>query len=137
MIKYFVLCSAIVLLFATDGFSQSRRKIASKKTANDTITISGVKVKNFYKTAEAIHGDTVILLIGDNSIVFHKNSDTFQMSAMATAPSDFKKNRRLVEGQLLKILGVTRSDACKLRVTLTKNAPGGWDGKEYGLSFCK
>lgn len=135
--KNLVLCFVIVLLFAINGFSQSKRKTLSKKITSDTITVSGVKVKNFYKTAEAIHGNVVILLIGDNSIVFYKNSDEFSMSAMATAPSDFKKNRRLVEGEFLRILGVTRTDACKLRVRLTKNAPGGWDGKEYGLSFCK
>lgn len=126
-----------MFFFATDGFSQSRRKTTSKKASNNTITINGVKVKNFYKTAEANYGDVVLLLSGNNTIQFDKNRNTFQMSAMATSASEFKKNRTFVEGQLLQILGLTRSDACKLRVTLTKNSPGGWDGKEYGLSFCR
>ena len=104
MIKCFILCLAVIVLFATDGFSQSRRKTTSKKASNNTITINGVKVKNFYKTAEANYGDVVLLLSGDNTIQFDKNRNTFQMSAMATSASEFKKNRTSVEGQLLQIL---------------------------------
>lgn len=133
MAKSCVLCLTAIFLLAADGFSQSRRSTSSP---DDKIVISGVLVNNFYKKNEANYGDSILLLIGDNTITYFKNENTFRISVMAITPAEFRKNRDVVERQFLRILGVTRVDACKLQVKETANSPGGWDGKTYGLSFC-
>lgn len=133
MAKSCVLCLIAILLFAADGFSQSRR---SPSSPDDKIVISGVRVNNFYKKNEANYGDSILLLIGDNTITYFRNENTFRISVMAITPAEFRKNRDIVERQFLRLLGVTRVDACKLQVKETANSPGGWDGKTYGLSFC-
>lgn len=136
MIKRYVFCLIAILPLVTNGFSQSKPSTPSKKMTDDKIVLNGVRVNNFFKKNIGSYGNVILLISGTNPVQYDKNRNTFQIAVEAITPSDFRKNQKVVESQLLKLLGITRKDACRLKVEETANSPGGWDGKKYGLSFC-
>lgn len=113
----------------------------SKIFNNMTITgKNGEKIKIYniekLKNTEKI-GDTDIILADtpEFSISYYRPDQSFAISIMS---KNFKDSREKAEKNLLKILGLSSEEACKLKLTLSTptfiNAEIA--GGNYGLSFC-
>lgn len=137
--KRIAFCISITLLISMSASAQSKRRNSSKSRTITIgkILIDGVRVNDFYRKNIGSYGDTINLVGGTNAVQFDKNRSVFQITVEAVSKSDFKQNRRIIEAQFLNLLGITKADACRLKVEETKNSPGGWDGATFGLSFCK
>lgn len=103
----------------------------------DRVIISGVTVKNFFKTAEEItsYGDVVIVNKPEYRILYQANFNQFLVNILS---SPFEGVKAQAEKEFLRILDVTAPQACSLNVILATPRFANPDeaGKEYGLSFC-
>ncbi len=103
-----------------------------------TITIGtpkgSVVVNNFYKVAAGAEERFIIIVRNDNyDIAYDVDYSGFSLN-IKQAPVD--SNRLSAEADLLKILGVSQADACKLNVGEAfplNSTPG---AVRLGLSFC-
>ena len=119
----------------------------SLRTSQGTIA-----VKNFYSKATAVTPDTVALRddfrnLDHYQMGYNRLNSQFYIMLDTYSLEDAVKYRRVAEADFLHLLGVTRSDACKLNVDLRVNptyvqaVPAGNFPKDlslrnYGLSFC-
>ncbi len=98
----------------------------------------GVTVKNFYKTAKEIIEQTEVILAEtkDYLIVYHAVTSNFDIEFLSKA-SNFDIILASAENDFLSRPGISKSDACKLDVTV--NIPYGRNlivGGPHPLSFC-
>lgn len=104
----------------------------------DRVIISGVTVKNFFKTAEEItpYGDVVIVNKPEYRILYQANFNQFLVNILS---SPFEGVKAQAEKEFLRILDVTALQACSLNVIIATPRFANPDeaGREYGLSFCK
>ena len=111
--------------------------------AGDTTTLTTpqgpLTVNNFYKTANKTIEATVFLAdLPDYSIVYFSNTNQFLINLNAYTAADALKDRQMAEANLLKILGITKTQSCQL--TLHEAVPFSYNESlstaDYGLSFC-
>jgi hypothetical protein len=103
-----------------------------------------VSVKNFYASnPTVIHGGSVVLKQTDNYLLLYDPNDDIPDNQtgrfwVQIAGSPFERWRQLAEKDLLTILGINQSDACKLDVVVgvvySRGNP--LNGKSFPLSFC-
>jgi len=123
--------------------AQAKRKVSPKQNASNKITLNGVKLNNFYKKNEGNYGEVINITkvgdseVGGSNVAFEDYGKAFVIYITASDDREFKRNRALIESKFLKVLGITKSDACKLNVRENRsNGPSTWDGTWFGLSFC-
>lgn len=96
-----------------------------------------VVVKNFYSANPSVvdGGGMVIKNTAGYRIVYDRSGSSFWLAILARP---FGTWQNAAEQDLLKTLGITESDACKLRVSSgVPYAPGDpLDGGSFPLSFC-
>ena len=104
----------------------------------DRVIISGVTVKNFFKTAEEItsYGDVVIVDKPEYRILYQANFNQFLVNILS---SPFEGVKAQAEKEFLRILDVTAPQSCSLNVVLAtpRFANPQEAGREYTLSFCQ
>lgn len=100
-----------------------------------------VRVKNFFKkyplTAPEIYGDALVQLPCDT--VYNGTTKTFDMavSMSGTSYQEFRRSREQLQNQLLRILGISRKDACKLNIKVAAvNKYADFGPEFYQSSFC-
>lgn len=101
-------------------------------------TSSGVvRVKNFYKAAEKVIEQTEIVIkeTPEYLFLYHAASGDFELRVLGKSP---RSSRARAEEELLRLLGLSQEEACKLQVSVS--VPYGADpllkGGIYPLSFC-
>lgn len=101
-----------------------------------TIKSKGVDVNNPYIGAKehTKEGDALSVKTEDFEIAYLGEFDEFVIT-VNTEP--FEEKRRLAEEALLKRLGVSEADACKLKVNISPPKKGDDLIPRYGLSFCE
>lgn len=97
-----------------------------------------VETKNFYKSATEITPQNDALITDDPEfqILYYTADSSFFITLLKTP---LEATRQKAETELLNKLGISKEDACRLRVAV--GAPYWVDevrgGEELGLSFCK
>lgn len=96
-----------------------------------------IEVNNVYKNPAAnLANNAVAVIENDNYITdFYPQDESF---AISIQNSDLKTARAKAESDFLQALGITKEQACSLKVTLGVPyyvSPTA-SGKNYGLSFC-
>lgn len=103
-----------------------------------TIEVSGVNVKNPYENTVKIdtQGDSLMQENPGYSLVYLRPFNEFLISITA---SPFEKNRKLAEEAFLLRMGITQTDSCRLKVTITTplSINPNEAGQSYPLSFCQ
>ncbi|MDP2676685.1 MAG: hypothetical protein Q8O83_03300 [bacterium] len=122
-------------------FPISRNATPPPLPTSDTVTLitekGTVTTKNFLKNAASIGSDVYSLTdpfaTGDFGILYLRKNNSFLIS-IRTKPIDAA--RQEAEQEFLRLLGISRNEACNLLISV--GAPGVIDPlqKEYGLSFC-
>lgn len=104
----------------------------------DRVIISGVAVKNFFKTAEEItsYGDVVIVNKPEYRILYQANFNQFLVNILSSPFSGIKAQ---AEKEFLRILDVTAPQSCRLNVVIATPLLANRQeaGREYTLSFCR
>lgn len=112
-------------------------RITSPSVSGDKVDIKGVTVNNFYKSAISSDemGNYLIYDSPKSQIAYLSQFEFFQIS-VNTSP--FLTEREDAEKQLLKILGISEQEACRLTVYVStpEFADPQYSGKRYNLSFC-
>lgn len=102
------------------------------------ILISDIPVNNFIKSVKKINsnGDMLIEDNGSYHIVYFPNTRQFLLSIQQ---SPFEKYRIEAEAALLNLLGINKTQACKLDTVITTPffANPEEAGQSYKLSFCE
>lgn len=100
-----------------------------------TIESHGVTINNPFTNAKAytVQGDALSVKTEAYEIVYLKNFDEFIITILN---EPFEANRKIAEEDLLKRLGITQSQACSLKVSVSPPAKQDELSPRYGLSFC-
>ncbi|MFC1625584.1 hypothetical protein ACFL1Q_00880 [Patescibacteria group bacterium] len=110
----------------------------TKQEDTSSTTVSGVKMRDFYKTASKIDEAGDMLLFGkeEYSIYFFPNEKHFLITILK---SPFQEIRLQAEKEFLKLLDISEEDACKLNsnVVTPRFANSEEAGKYFKLSFCE
>lgn len=121
----------------SDGGTGSNQQPGGSDKKITYETNSGyIQVRNFYdKPVRRVPGETVVEENKDFSI---SSFDDYGSFAIAITSEPVKENRRRAEQAFLKDLGISKQDACKLKVQLevSYKANSRLAGPNYGLSFC-
>ncbi|HMS22271.1 MAG TPA: hypothetical protein PKA38_00755 [Candidatus Levybacteria bacterium] len=149
MLTFFVLVGIVVvgslIIFLLSSAPQKAppqtviipTKIPSALPTTDTITISGIPIKNPYISPVQLdtQGDSLMTRTETYNLVYLKPFNEFLIS-ITGAP--FEINRQLAEKAFLKRLGVTEEQACQIKVTITTpvSVNPAEAGQKYQLSFC-
>ncbi|MFA6106061.1 MAG: hypothetical protein WC745_00065 [Patescibacteria group bacterium] len=131
-----LIISFFALLFTLSGGLFSRQfgkkfEIPAKEGEDGMI-----KVNDFRKGSEKLLYGMYFLDENQNyTITYYVPGNLF---GITINNSEVKKTRSRLEKDLLKILGITKSDACKLKVSMFVPAYVNeqYAGTNYGLSFC-
>lgn len=119
--------------------NQTNQAIPTGKTFVIPTDDGDVVVKNFFRTGEPLKGEESGVLMeetSDYAILFY----TKQKEVLITLKSKpVISAKQKAEEALLRLLGTTKEDACKLffSVRTTIYVDPDLAGKELGLSFCK
>lgn len=114
----------------------------NKKTpgTDGSILIGGVsgnvETKNFKQKPLIKSGDALAFRQSNlYEIVYYAKDDSFMITILGEPP---QKARDDAESAFLEALGVSRADACNLKVWVGVpiNVSGRWPGQNLGLSFC-
>lgn len=101
------------------------------------INVSGIDINNVYKFTKIINdrGDVDFLKNNDYEFTYLPEFQKFYITILSTP---FENVRIRAENSFIQTLGITRSEACKLKVdTATTIAVDPQHaGKSYALSFC-
>lgn len=114
-------------------------KMPSSSDPTMTINTSGgtITTNNVYKNS--------LYPLSKNGVAFHDNSDYYaafypedQGFLIVLQNSDIKLVRNKAEAEFIQTLGITKEQACLLKVSITIPADISeqYSGKVYGLSFC-
>ncbi len=108
-----------------------------------------VTMKNFYNEAAAVNQATVFLRIDFRDTYhyemgYNRQNSTFYIMLDTYSLADAIEYRSVAEDDFLNLMGISKSDACKLRVDLRVNPTYVTAGNypidlaqmNYGLSFC-
>lgn len=103
-----------------------------------------VRVKNFYNSAQQILGNQVIVLSSKGiefEIHYERSSSLFTLLLLPDSDKRYGEYLRLAEHAFLAVLGITKSDACRLNVVVEitetyKDTFGLKAPLETSLSFC-
>lgn len=102
------------------------------------ILISDISVNNFTKSVKKINqnGDMLVEDSGTYQIVYFPSTSQFLLSIQQ---SPFEKYRIEAETALLNLLGINKTQACKLDTVITTPFFANPDeaGQLYKLSFCE
>ncbi len=97
-----------------------------------------VSVNNFYQNADSITQDQQTVVLQDKpeySIVYNVSDSSFIISILSMP---LEASRQAAEAAFLTQLGISKTDACKLRVS--EGVPIGvsdqYPGENFPLSFC-
>ena len=105
---------------------------------SSTITISGVKMKDFYKSDPKVNerGDVTLADEEGFDILYFSKENSFLISILG---SPFESVRIDGEREFLNLLNINETEACKLDVAITTPlfANRNEAGKIYKLSFCE
>ena len=112
--------------------------------SSDGLTFSGpggtVRTNDFYAAAVASTSYAVTLYADDavGIIDFYPETRSFNIGVSGITNGVFGANRATLEQELLRLLGVSQEDACKLPVFLGTGGTGNedLDGVPFNLSFC-
>src|SRR3989338_2321121 len=104
----------------------------------DRIKISNIEVNNFYTKAESISSDGVVSIFnnGQYQIGYIGRGGFFQILVL---DFPFDRVREEAENEFVKILGISKEEACLLPVNLTTHqyANPEYAGEIFPLSFCQ
>lgn len=104
----------------------------------DTFVVSGVTVKNFYKSKTDKNSTNDVLLFEnkDYSISYVPLYEQFVLTLWSP---EFLKVRTQAEQKLLELIGVNRTNACQLNVQegVPIKVKSPYAGGAYPLSFCQ
>lgn len=104
----------------------------------EKITAAGVSVANFYKTADQVlpNRDVIIKDNNDLQFVYYSRGDYFLLSINN---SPFEETRKKSEKELLDILKINESEACKLKIRIITPQWVNPDfaDQDYPFSFCQ
>ena len=107
------------------------------KEWGDRIKISNIEVNNFYTDAQSISSDGVVSIFnnGQYQISYIGRGGFFQISVVHFP---FDRVREEAENEFVKILGISKEEACLLPVNLTtpQYANPEYAGEIFPLSFC-
>jgi len=104
----------------------------------ETFTISGVTVKNFYKTSKEKNSM--------NDVLFFENANysmtyvgPFEQFYISIKNPNFLLTREQAEQKFLELLAISETDACKLKVeeSVPQKSESAYAGGVYSLSFCQ
>jgi hypothetical protein len=127
----FILACLIVVLKIGKGF------LLQKNTSQNTLSVSGVLVKDFTKDIENPNDKSFITIVQTESyhIFFIPNQSLFYISVIQ---SPFEKYKDEAEQKLLEVLDIEKVEACGLKVDITtpNSANPNHSGQIYNLSFC-
>lgn len=105
---------------------------------SESFVISGVTVKNFYKNPEDSNSTSDVLFFenADYSMTYVGAFEQFYISISNT---NFLSTRDMAETKFLSILGISKLDACKLKVeeSVPIKSKSPYAGGVYPLSFCE
>ena len=103
---------------------------------NNTIESSGVEINNPFLSPKDLttRGDVLFEKNPNFEIMYLKSFDEFLITILS---EPFEENRIQAEAIFLARLGVTKEDACKLRVTISPPKKDGELSRTYRLSFCE
>ncbi len=98
-----------------------------------------VRMNNFYSSVIASSSDALLLFedaeVG--TVEFVPATRAFTIVTQAEYVEQLRRNRPILEGKLLEILGISQVDACKLPVFFgVLSIDPNLNGMELGLSFC-
>lgn len=106
------------------------------ETASIPTAYGGVAVRNFYKNPIEVSGKEIVIhRTPEYVIAFYEGDHSF---SVALLQKPLEVAREHAEAELLRILGVSRTDMCKLTVSLAipVAVDNALSGRNYGLSFC-
>jgi|ERR1051326_690209 hypothetical protein len=98
-----------------------------------------VTVNNFFKSAVRIIETAVYLKDNSNySIIYYSDKNQFMIALYASDSSQANNFRKQAENNLLNILGISQTNACKLSVDVEIPATynQSLSNQNYHLSFC-
>lgn len=141
---YKIVGTLIVIVLFLYGLFQVLKNPGSKPNNADQnpagIPISTpageVKVKDFTKTAVESTKDSMLAEKNQGfNIVYFKQDQAFAITLL-TEP--LAQNRDLAEQAFIKMLNISETDACRLKVSLSipYDVSAQLSGTDYGLSFC-
>ena len=127
-----------VQTFSPVPYSSNIPKAQLKVPTGDTMNVGGETVNNVYKNSPETskYGDAYFVENDSYSISYILQGQYFQIYIQG---SPFKDVRKEAEADLLKQLGVSQEEACKLDVRITTPAFANPNeaGTTYKLSFCQ
>lgn len=101
-------------------------------------TVSGVNVRNFEANPvlKNTENDSLIIDNNDYQIAYVKQYNQFLITINN---KDFEATRKIAEDAFITNLKISKTDACKLKVSISTPAFVNQDlsGQEFPLSFCK
>lgn len=97
-----------------------------------------VEVNNFFSAAKIIETAVYLKETANYVIIYNSDSGQFLIALYGRTAGENNQDRQNAETDFLNILGVTRTDACKLNVDqeVSNSYDNNLSGTNYQLSFC-
>lgn len=139
-----IVISSIYLLLAKKNIHQnvtSPKAFTEPSNDEEKMTISAggsdIKINNLYKNPVSIlnHSGVLFQQTSDFEMLFYSSDQGFIVSLLNP---DLKKVREEAEKAFLDTLGISKEQACLLKISLGTTADINLEaaGQNYGLSFC-
>lgn len=137
-IVVFIIMLLLETVFKTSPPSQPPNPTLVPTRTPDSIQISGVPIHNILQTGTQINdnGDTVFVDTPNYEIIYLPEFNQFIITILSTP---FETVRLQAEEEFLLKTGTSRTDACKLDVSVgtTYEVDPTKADRNYGLSFCE
>lgn len=140
-VKKFILVSILLIAVITILYGVFRSKLVLPLSENTFIIKTGagdVPVKDFYKSSVQVdpqRKDALVKRTQDYDIVYFAKDQSFLIT-LSRQP--VKEARNQAELDLLETLGISKDEACKLKVSLKIpfDIDNNLAGKDFHLRFC-